>query len=617
MGIVCYFAGMLTSLRQARWYASRALGLGVALVVYGMAVNTPHFWQALVFILIGGAILATAVWGGFHSHGFYRGQPVPGQLALITALTLGCTIAFVFVTWLLLILLLRPNHWSQYQITKDGTIYQVTQKTASPPEIMDLEGKPLVDSKTGRAPEWMDLNRRICTRKLINPDFGDRAHSEQLLKVRTDNLFLFWRATPDTLWYYWGRYGRLAGYDKATRRFIGSLGPDGFSKDLSGTRFRFDIRSNNYEPVQARILNDAQTVFEPDLEHRGIKTLFTATNENYAAARLATNASRTTIGAVRTVSLNGNDWDYTIVVTRNFVRLLTPDGMVLWQEPYQPAYTDYTRVQVAFLEPNNRFALWIGPSRRAQEKADGKLPTHVTWLDRDGNVLKSADLPELDRPRKFSREDKLICLSVPPALLVMPPFFDPDADWSGGRTWVLLWFSLAAALVCIPVGWWLGWRYQFSLKTHLAWTVFYLFCRLQRPATSSPSIRRLAQWRRNPRACSCSSSVGSLSDELTLTWSPALVTAAFTLAEIPPDYSVPSGEIYGETVGQVGAPIFLFEIADQIGGTWYWTNYESAITVGGHIYADGQVKDFARRAAEMVPGLGAGTVPRCDQGCRG
>ena len=32
-GIVFYFAGMLTGLRQARWYASRGLGLGAAFVV--------------------------------------------------------------------------------------------------------------------------------------------------------------------------------------------------------------------------------------------------------------------------------------------------------------------------------------------------------------------------------------------------------------------------------------------------------------------------------------------------------------------------------------------------------------------------------------------------------
>ena len=48
LGMVYYFAGMLTGLRQARWYASRALGFGVAAIVsLAITYYTPHFWQAL------------------------------------------------------------------------------------------------------------------------------------------------------------------------------------------------------------------------------------------------------------------------------------------------------------------------------------------------------------------------------------------------------------------------------------------------------------------------------------------------------------------------------------------------------------------------------------------
>lgn len=81
-----------------------------------------------------------------------------------------------------------------------------------------------------------------------------------------------------------------------------------------------------------------------------------------------------------------------------------------------------------------------------------------------------------------------------------------------------------------------------------------------------------------------------LSDELSLSWaSPLDIEAKFALTELPPDYGAPAGEVYGLTLGNVGAPIFLFEIADQVGGAWYWTNYESAITVGGHTYEPQQI----------------------------
>jgi Phage conserved hypothetical protein BR0599 len=76
-----------------------------------------------------------------------------------------------------------------------------------------------------------------------------------------------------------------------------------------------------------------------------------------------------------------------------------------------------------------------------------------------------------------------------------------------------------------------------------------------------------------------------LSDDLTLTWTSLLkVAGQFTLTELPPDYGAPAGEIYEVSLGHCGDPIFLFELSDQVGGAWYWTNYESAITVDGHTY---------------------------------
>ena len=74
-GIVFYFAGMLTGLRQARWYASRALGLGVAIIVFFVMQFSPSCWQGFLSILLGAVILIAATWGGFQSHGYYQGQP--------------------------------------------------------------------------------------------------------------------------------------------------------------------------------------------------------------------------------------------------------------------------------------------------------------------------------------------------------------------------------------------------------------------------------------------------------------------------------------------------------------------------------------------------------------
>jgi hypothetical protein len=465
-GTLYYFAGMLTGLRQARWYASRALGLGVALFVSLTLNSEPHLWEALIFIVIGGAILATAVWGGFHSHGFYRGQPAAGKMALTGALLPGCGLVLALAAILLVELLLRNSNsylWSDYQMNKDGAIYKVTHGNGDQSDIVDLQGKPLMDAKTGRMIGMADFNRQLCTQVQINPDFGDRIPRGRWFD-RDCNRFAFWRVTPDTLWYHWGRYGRLVGYDIATRRFIGSLGPDGFAQTVAGDGSRFgDGRDNYYPGSSRRIVNTADTVYELDLEHRATKAIFTVTN-----------AADATIGGIGEVSLNGYDWDYTIVVTRDYVRLLTPDGKVVWRAAYKPGYPDYSQIRVAFLESKHQFALWLSPSWHAQEKAGGKLPTQVTWLDREQSVLRSTDLPNLaNHRREFALEQKLISLSISPALVGMLPLLNEEFRLDD-IPWVLMRYSVAAALVCIPIGWWLGRRYSLSLPARLGWAAFHL-----------------------------------------------------------------------------------------------------------------------------------------------
>jgi hypothetical protein len=379
---------------------------------------------------------------------------------------------------LLVELLLRsPYSQTQYQMTKDGAIYKVTQGDGDQSNIVDLQGKPLVDSKTGRRIGTADFNRRVCIRVQIRPDFSNQAPHGRWFD-RDCNRFTFWRATPDTLWYYWGRYGRLVGYDIATRRFIGSLGPDGFAQTVSGdgSRFRFGDDRNGFAPASRRIINTADTVYALDLERRATKAIFILTNESSGATTLSatTNTANETIGGIAEVSLNSYDWDYTIVVTRDYIRLLTPDGKVLWRAAYKPGYPDYNWIQVAFLDSRNQFALWLSPSWYAQGKAGGKLPTQVVWLDREQGVLKNTDLPELfHNGREFAREQKLISLSISPALLVMIPLINEQPQLED-IPWVLVRYSLAAALVCLPIGWWLGLRYSLSLPARLGWAAFYL-----------------------------------------------------------------------------------------------------------------------------------------------
>ena len=460
-GAVPYFAGMLTALRQARWYASRALGLGLAILVIILLQEAREFWQAFALLCLAAAMLITAVWGGFQNHGHYRAQPAFGKAALTGTLMVGSALV-VFVAALVLIPFLPgpvvSGPQSRYGMTKSGAIFKVTTTLNRPAEIVDLGSKPLLDAKTGRMIDEAEFSNQRAKGEDLGVDQAAWYRRRSWFQADC-SLFSNWQATTDAVWYYSDRCGRLIGYDRATRRLIGSLGPKGFARDVTGGGDRFIHLTGG---VHLRTLATTTTVFVVDVEQRTTKPLFT-TPENDP------------IWAVDDIFLHGDHWEYTAVVTKRSIHLLTAEGKPLWQAPYELAHPGDDHLQLYYLEPPGRFALWITPSNPPNEGPKSKLLTHVIWLAADQGAVKSMDLPELPPPNIKRALGNLVMVSLmPPTLLVADPIIE-------GRSWPLaiepnlLLLSLAGAvLISLPIGWWLGRRYHFSVAAQVGWAVFHL-----------------------------------------------------------------------------------------------------------------------------------------------
>jgi hypothetical protein len=459
LGVVYYFAGMLTGLRSARWCGSRGIPLGTALLATFASISMARpFAEALLVILIAGALLATAVWGAFHGNGSDRGQPAAGRAALAATLTFGAVVIAFLAMNLLITFLPRtdgPYRRSQYGMFKDGTLYRFNQEDGVITDVVDLEGKPLKDQPTGQAVAPTALNQRASRNVSFNVGFGEKPDRQEHYMVGSRH-FSLWQATPDTIWYYWARHGRLVAYDAATRRFVGSLGPESFATNLRGNGDHFDRRSGFMSPPTT-----ATTVYRVDLEQRRCIPLFTTTKDD-------------PIGRAMEVQLDGYRWDYTVVATRQFIHLLTPDGKVVWKTPYAPGYPDYSSAMVSFLEPQGQFALWLSPSRAADARSGWKLPTHVTWLA-GGQIVKAVDLPNTSIFGKDpGNRDRLFSFAMPSALLLLSPWLD-RGEAPAVIPWAMVRVSLAVAvLICLPLSWWLGWRYRVPLGARLGWALFLL-----------------------------------------------------------------------------------------------------------------------------------------------
>ena len=460
-GLVCYFAGMLTGLRRARWYASRGLGLGVAVGVLSALWGAEHYWQSFAVLLLGAGVLVVALWSGFRSDGYYEGQTVWGKAALTTSLLAGSVVvAMAAGLFLTNVAPTGPTSatWESYVMSQTGAVLRVTSKISWHMGKMSLTAEPLFGATTEVVTNRGQLNALSARGSQFSVTQNDRNHPKQWMQA-DGTLFSRWAGTDEEMWYYWDRYGRLVGYDRTSRRLIGSLGPKGFAADLFGAGDHFNNRTGG---GHNQTLATDTTVFVVDVPRRTVKPLFESARDE-------------PILAVDDVSPDRGGWDHTVVVTSRSIDLLTSKGKLVWKTPYVPRYPDYTRIHVWFLEPRGHYGLLIAPSISAAERTEGTLPDRVAWLTDDQGVTRSAEVPDLVGMKYDLGPSKaLLGIVMPPPVLVAAHYstrrYAPQ-EFSQSTLFVN---GAVVALVCLPAGWWLGRRYRLPVGARLGWAVFHL-----------------------------------------------------------------------------------------------------------------------------------------------
>jgi ABC-type transport system involved in multi-copper enzyme maturation permease subunit len=475
-GAAWYFAGLLTGLRQARWYASRGFGLALAMVSSLCVFNLNEFWKTLLVTAIVVVILAAAVWGAYQSGGYYSGQPAAGRLGLIVAMTAGCG-AVLFAGAALVFSVLSAAFYepvsvanSIYQMTRDGGLYKMTFLNNGLAEITDLEGHPLPDSKTGLKMERAEFEKRLASGPIVWSRIHFRGVWSYIQYVQDRNnsraaarFFDLWTISDKVFWYL-DRHGKILGYDGWTRKFAGSLEPQG-NEGGSGTGPFLPVfdAGNYYMSEDIKLIATAKVVYQADFKARALKAVFSLTNDDEICGFC---------GFVRP-SQNGDEPGRTrslCLATEKTVRLLDSEGRTIFSAPYQPGSMEYPEVRFLFLQPTNgsaaNYAVWFYPDDEMNQKSGWKMPIHVIWIGPGQTVARSADLPVLHPPENLlSWPDKLVAtLLPPPAHLayddnIRSPWHPPN---------------FALAIVSAWIGWALTRRYNYSIAARAGWTLFIL-----------------------------------------------------------------------------------------------------------------------------------------------
>jgi hypothetical protein len=398
-GVVYYFAGMLTAQREARWYGSRSLGLGAAVLCTFLVWVVPEFWQALLVVAVMSTLMGLAAWGSFVAGGAYGPQPLPARAALAATLVAGLLVLGVTIK-----LLAGGCVFERYQtyqtLDREGRVLVVRWRPGDIQSVTDLDGRQpeVLRGKQLDSSAIREIEAPASAR--ASPMFqGYRSPGRFFVRCRNES------SSGDERWFYVPEEGLLRGYDGLSKRLIGSCGPDGFVPAGREPRERFHGEAYHttflYEAGPAYFLSLPDGVYALDFARHTIRTLFTPPK------------GQTVLAAARWKD-DGKKWSRAFVLTDQSVHVLDEAGAPLLSAPLAYDREEYGRVSVAQLEAPRRFAVWYEPSWYLWPESGKTMPSYLVEYDVAGRELARRTVP----PRPLNAAPPglaLFGLATPPA----------------------------------------------------------------------------------------------------------------------------------------------------------------------------------------------------------
>lgn len=378
-GVSFYFAGMISGVRDARWYGSRALPFALAVICAIFVAQIWEFWQAAVGAALFAAVLAVAAWGSFVVSGQYGPQPLiaKGSLALVLfAGVLG--VGLVGAVCLGSLLEEPAVERTRYGVTKDGDIVRLNLSSygQSVRSITDLAGNPIDAPKDAGL---YDLTHSMLLR------FDSIRDNPEYYPIRNYASIQRFAIPLDTegavTWYYVPAERLIVGYDRETRRRDGSIGPGGFVPAGTAPTELFPAGRVTNEWYYDNVLAFPSGVYQIDLRARRAKLLDLSARQEpvVGAGLIRTNAGWPPVG------LTG-------VLTTKHIELFSETSRLLVSFASDYPVEEYPGVGAA-VTPKGDYVIWYQPS--TIYFAPSERYEHIVMVSADGEKLARHDLPSI------------------------------------------------------------------------------------------------------------------------------------------------------------------------------------------------------------------------------
>lgn len=287
-----YFAGMLLTLRRARWFGTRLLPVGLPLAASAIIfMFVPEFWQVALlsgFVALIGAVAALGVFSSQGAgpmsgvqHAALGAMIYPGAIGVLLGL-MGFSQTFNTV-----------GHWQYYQIDKKGKLVRQTltiNHGERSIQLTDAAGQPMPEY-AGVDPDdpansnlFIRFNAHLFDPQLIpwplttimaGQTYRSPENSVVALRPNSRNVRL-----PFSAWYDIQQRTILL-YDPVSKLQIGSIGPSGFAAAKTESPSRFpDSPINLFLQRGNRALAFDSIVYWIELDQRRVRPIFTTPSDD-------------------------------------------------------------------------------------------------------------------------------------------------------------------------------------------------------------------------------------------------------------------------------------------------------------------------------------------------
>lgn len=408
-GLVYYFAGFLTGMREARWYGSRALGIGAAVACFALQTGATEFWQAAAASAVGMLVVGTAARSTFVAGGRYETQTRTGRAAVAISVGLGITVVGVFVLSFVMNFL-EPRfepRTTEYTVTTDGAVVKTVSQNNEIVAVSDLQGHPLERYQNSSARNALGVEVLSAEPSPLRI-FGWRYRSTERIFNKMRPAGSDYNRGPVS-WYYVHRFNLIAAYENQSGRLLGWMGPDGFSQgDAMPRPFEGPLKNPQWYGNPQALLMFENAVYRLDLDQRQVEEAFVPQPEevivgvdvpHYTASTLAT---------------YGDLARFEVISTTKRVIVQLRDGTTLLDVPHDPNAKGYVELHVyrPMRAPGMPTFLWYRSYSR--NAAGERQLDQVSKFDAAGTVTEHYALPETGLVWRTSQAQTVILSAIAP-----------------------------------------------------------------------------------------------------------------------------------------------------------------------------------------------------------